>query len=309
LSKPTKRRFEVVGFGALNMDKLFKVNKIALPSEESSISGGYEMCGGSAANTMVGLARIGCHVGFVGKVSKDKEGKRLVEDLRREGVDVKGITYAKQGRSGVTLGFVDKKGERALYVNPGVNDTIQLEEVDRQYIFQTKFLHLTSFVGETTFETQKKIVERAPSEVKISFDPGELYARKGLNTLGTILKRTFILMPNLGELQLLTNEVDYKEGAEILLENGPQIVAIKMGDKGCYVTDGEERHTIEAFRVTVVDTTGAGDAFCSGFLYGLLLGKTHYECGRIGNFFASKCLMKIGARPGLPRIEELKLLN
>jgi ribokinase len=75
------------------------------------------------------------------------------------------------------------------------------------------------------------------------------------------------------------------------------------------VTDGKKDHLIEAFKVKVVDTTGAGDAFCAGFLYGLINGKSLYECGRIGNFVASRCIMKMGARPGLPRLEDLKLLR
>jgi ribokinase len=79
-----------------------------------------------------------------------------------------------------------------------------------------------------------------------------------------------------------------------------------LGNKGCYVTDGKESHSIEAFKVKVVDTTGAGDAFCAGFLYGLISDKSLYECGKLGNFVASRCIMKMGARPGLPTIEDLK---
>ncbi|RLI11220.1 sugar kinase, partial [Candidatus Bathyarchaeota archaeon] len=66
---------------------------------------------------------------------------------------------------------------------------------------------------------------------------------------------------------------------------------------------------IEAFKVNVVDTTGAGDAFCAGFLYGLIKSKNLYDCGRIGNFVASKCIMKMGARTGLPYIKDQKLLD
>ena len=74
-----------------------------------------------------------------------------------------------------------------------------------------------------------------------------------------------------------------------------KIVAVKLGAEGCYVTDGRERHRIEAFKVKAVDTTGAGDAFCAGFLYGLLKDKSLHECGRLGNFVASRCVMKMGA--------------
>ena len=303
-----KRLFDVVGFGALNVDKLYKVNKIAGPEEEGFIISCEETCGGSAANTIVGLARLGCKVGFIGKVANDREGKMLLEDFRKEGVDTKGVIKTKTGRSGTVMGFIDEKGERALYVDPGVNDTIEFEEIDKKYAYRTKILHLTSFVGEKSFETQKKLVENLPKNVKISLDPGELYARKGLKTLSPILTRSFVLMPNAKETALLTGEKDYMAGAETLLKMGVKIVAVKLGSRGCYVTNGKENHHIEAFKVQVIDTTGAGDAFCAGFLYGLINQKPLYECGKIGNFVASRCIMKMGARAGLPRLDELKLL-
>ncbi len=301
--------FDAVGFGALNMDKLFQVHRIATVEEESFVIGFEEACGGSAANTIVGLARLGCKVGFVGKVADDREGKILLEDFSKEGVDTNSITIAKRGRSGTAMGFVNKKGERALYVDPGVNDTIKFDEISREYAFQTRFLHLTSFVGEKSFQTQKRLVEILPKNVKVSLDTGELYARKALEALEPILRRTFVMMPNAKELQILTKRVDYERNVEVLLEKGVKIVVVKLGSKGCYVTDGKENHLIEAFKVKVVDTTGAGDAFCAGFLYGLIHDKSLHECGRLGNFVASRSIMKMGARHGLPRLEDLKALH
>jgi ribokinase len=303
------KSFDVVGFGALNVDKLFRVNKIAGAEEEGFITDFKEACGGSAANTIVGLARLGCKVGFIGKVAKDSEGKMLIEDFRREGVDTDGIIVSDEGRSGKVMGFVDEKGERALYVDPGVNDTIEFEEINKDYAFNTQFLHLTSFVGEKSFQTQKKLVSTLPEKVKVSLDPGELYARKGFDALETIIRRTFVLMPNQNEIKLLTGTFNYREGAKILLDKGVKIVAVKLGSRGCYVTDGRENHLINAFKVKVVDTTGAGDAFCAGFLYGLIKGKSLYACGRLGNFVASRCIMKMGARPGLPRLKDLEFLG
>jgi ribokinase len=298
-------RFDVVGFGALNVDKLFKVNRIAAKEEESLITGFAETSGGSAANTVVGLARLGCKVGFVGKVAEDREGKILLEEFRKESVDTKGVAVAKQGRSGTVMGFVDENGERALYIDPGVNDQVEFNEKNKTYASQTMFLHLTSFVGEESFQTQKRIVETIPENIMVSFDPGALYARKGLAALESIVKKTSVLMPNAGELELLTGMVDYRRGAEAMLKKGVKVVAVKLGSRGCYVTDGRQSRNVEAFKVSVVDTTGAGDAFCAGFLYGLIKHKSLEECGRIGNFVASRCTTKMGARIGLPTLKDL----
>lgn len=297
-------KFDVVGFGALNVDKLFKVNKIAGKEEESFVVEFKESCGGSAANTIVGLARLGLKTGYVGKVADDREGNLLLVDFKMESVDTNGIIIAKSGQSGVVMGFVDKKGERALYVAPGVNDTIGLKEVSTDYVKQTKLLHLTSFVGEKSFESQKKFVEQLLANVRVSFDPGMLYAKKGLSALRSITKRAFAMLPNETELKLLTGK-KYENGAKILLAEGVKVVGVKLGGKGCFVSNGEESYVIGPFKTKAVDTTGAGDAWNAGFLYGLFENKSLLECGRLGNLVASKCVTKMGARTGLPRLGDL----
>jgi ribokinase len=252
------------------------------------------------------LARLGCKVGFIGKVASDAEGRMLLEDFRKEGVNTEGVTVATTGRSGKVLGFVGKDGERALYIDPGVNDIIKLDEIDRKYASSTKFLHLSSFVGKQSFETQKRIVGQLPKEVRVSFDPGALYSRMGLARLRTIIKKTSVMMPNAGEIALLTGKSNYRAGARLLINEGVEILAAKLGSKGCYVTNGYRDYMVKPFKVKVVDTTGAGDAFNAGFIYGLLSGKEISEAGRIGNFVASMSITAIGARAGLPTLSELK---
>ena len=301
-------KFDVVGFGALNVDVLFKVERLAGAEEESFVEDYTEACGGSAANTVVGLARLGCKTGFIGKVADDKEGKLQIDCFRNEGVDAGGIIVAKRGKSGSVMGFVDRKGARALYISPGVNDTIEPREIDYGYVSQTKFLHQSSFVGEKSFRAQKKLLAALPNEVKISFDPGSVYAQRGFAAIEPIIRSTYVLMPNAGELELLTGEADFREGAAMMIGLGVKIVAVKLGSQGCYVTDGQEQLKIEPFKVKAVDTTGAGDAFCAGFLYGLINEKSLYECGRLGNFVASRSITAMGARAGLPYAKDLALL-
>ncbi|MEA2090379.1 MAG: carbohydrate kinase family protein [Thermoproteota archaeon] len=299
------KTFDVIGFGALNVDKLYRVNRIAGKEEESFVTSFTESCGGSAANTVVGLAKLGLKTGYIGKVAEDREGKLLFDDFKKEGVDTEGVIVAKHGRSGVAMGYVDPKGERALYVDPGVNDTIKFNEINPEYISQTKFLHLTSFVGEKSFKAQKKLVRKLPENVKVSFDPGILYARKGFASLKPIIRRTFVMLPKDTELKLLTGK-NYRKGAEVLIKNGVSVVVVKLGKKGCYVSNGKESHLVKPCHVRVVDTTGAGDAFSAGFLYGLIKGKDLRDCGKLGNFVASRCIEKVGARVGLPRLLDLR---
>lgn len=289
---------DVIGFGALNMDKLYRVKRIAGADEESFITGYIEAPGGSAANTMVGLARLDVNTGCIGKLAQDREGRHLLQDLVNEGVNVKGVIISTERRSGVVFCFVDEEGERAMYVNPGVNNDLIVNEIDVEHCRNTKFLHLTSFIGDKAFEVQKELLKDL-THVKVSLDPGMHYAAKGFQALKPILTKCYIVFPNESELQLLTGE-DYVRGSSALIEEGVQIVAVKLGKKGCYVTDGVEKHLIDAYQVKVMDTTGAGDAFCAGFLYGLLTGKDLYTCGRLGNYVASRKIREKGARQGLP---------
>jgi ribokinase len=302
-------KFDVIGFGALNVDMLFKVDKLAVAEEESYIEDYKEACGGSAANTIVGLARLGCKVGFIGKVANDREGKMQLDCFKVEGVDVSGIVEMTKGRSGSVMGFVDRKGARALYINSGVNDLVEPREIKYEYISQTKLLHLSSFVGEKSFRAQKKLLSALPEGVEISFDPGSLYAQKGFAVIEPIIRNSHVLMPNAIELEQLTGEEDYRKGADFMIAMGVKIVAVKLGSKGCYVTDGSEKLSVEPFKVKAIDTTGAGDAFDAGFLYGLIQNKSLYECGQLGNFVASRSVMTMGARAGLPYAKDLAYLS
>lgn len=299
------KKFDVVGFGALNVDKLYTVNKITCEDEEAYITDFNMACGGSAANTIIGLSRLGIKTGFIGKVSKDNDGNLLLENLNKEGVDTEGIIIS-EGRSGNVLGFVDKNGQRALYVDPGVNDLIKPDEIKLDYLENSKVLHLTSFVGES-IKAQESIINKIPEDIVVSLDPGRIYAERGINYLKDILNRTDIILINEEELKHLTGKKykTCKEGAEVLLEYGMNTVVIKRGDKGVYITDGNESHFIEPFNVKCIDTTGAGDAFNAGFLYGFLNDKSIEESGKIGNFVASCCIQESGAIKGLPGISEL----
>ncbi len=300
-------KLDVVGFGALNVDKLFKVNRIAQEDEESFVTASSQFPGGSAANTIVGLARLGIQTGFIGKVANDREGQFLLKDFKRENVNTNGIAVEPNGSTGVVMGFVDTIGERALYVAPGVNDTIRFEEIILEDFESLRLLHFTSFVGNSPFESQKKLVQQLPRHVKISLDPGMLYAKRGLKQLKPLLKHVSILLPNEAELKLLTG-LGFEDGSQELLTQGVEIVAVKRGTMGCFITNGEEKHVIKSLTVRAMDTTGAGDAWNSGFLYGLLSNKGLFECGRLANFVASRCIVKMGARTGLPRITDIPKL-
>jgi ribokinase len=175
--------------------------------------------------------------------------------------------------------------------------------------FNTKILHLSSFVGKKSFRVQKKLLEHISESTIVTFDPGILYAKRGYIALEPIIKKTNVLLPNSFELKLLTGKKNFREGAAFMIKKGVEIVAVKLGSAGSYVTNGSEKYFVKPFEVEVMDTTGAGDAFCAGFISGLLNKENLSDCARIGNFIASRKVMKLGARAGLPYTKDLDFLN
>ena len=129
--------------------------------------------------------------------------------------------------------------------------------------------------------------------------------------LKKILERTNLLLLNEEELKLLTRKRNgayeqLDDGVKDLLELGIEIIVVKQGDKGCYVTDGQESNFVEAFPVKCRDTTGAGDAFNAGFIYGILQNKSLRHSCSIGNYVAACCVEYAGAIRGLPDYSKIE---
>ena len=290
---------EIIGFGALNVDRLYSVDKIVSHDEESFITSETDTPGGSAANTIVGLARLGCSTSIIGKIAEDDEGDLIEYNLAVNGVYTNNLIYSESGSTGKCIGFVDKNGERCLYISPGVNDDIKIGEINPLNIMRCKIMHYTSFVGDS--------LEKLSKETLLSFDPGMLYVEKGFDELKPILERTDILLINESELRLLCNN-DYDDLKELtlgLLDLGIDTVVVKQGSKGVFAINNSQECFVEAYECEVVDTTGAGDSFNSGFLYSFLKGYDLEKSCQIGNWVASKAIQGFGMEK-FPTAKELE---
>jgi ribokinase len=311
---------EVIGLGALNIDHIKIVERILEDGEAVVLDSGSTP-GGSAANTIYGLARLGVNAGFCGAVGDDDYGRALLQDFQKVGVDTSRIRVKNGAKTGTVLCLSDRLGRRSLYVVPSANSLLSMDDLDPAYINQAGMLHLTSFADEAQFKVVLELVEKLSASVRLSFAPGALYAAKGLKSLAPILKRSYLLFINQNELRQLTGK-DVINGAEGCLRQGCQMVVVTLGTGGKikktnavgYIRDAKNEYIIEPISQNIwvsgdigaeVDTTGAGDAFAAGFIYGLLKGKGLEECGRLGNLVAHFSITKMGAREGLPTLKEL----
>ena len=310
--------YDVIGFGALNVDKLYTVDEIACHDEERSILKSERSPGGSAANTIIGLANLGLTTSYIGKIANDNDGELLELNLAEHGVHLNNLIYADDGVSGAALGFVDQDGERALYINTGVNEEISINEINPIELNRGKILHITSMFGET-FETQKKLCPKLPKSMIVSFDPGLIYAKLGVEAIKPILDRTDILLINENELFVLCEDyyrkrdnipkddkLSFRDLAIKLRDDGIKIVIVKRGTKGAYgINSDDEEVKIPAFIVDAVDTTAAGDSFNAGFLYSYVNGFSLEKSVTVGNWVASQAVKAMGIA-GLPMKDDLE---
>jgi sugar/nucleoside kinase (ribokinase family) len=303
---------DIIGIGALNLDLMYEVDDLAaLQKEGWPLYAGRETSlnpeefqqlvqelrvrgtlrfrsgGGSAANTCVALARMGFKTGFVGRVGADEEGALILSDM--EGVDVSQVKAG--GASGICLVVLDQRRDRALMVQPNANDDLCLEDIDLQYCAEGRYLHLSAFVGDGPFDVQRQLMALLPSEVRVSLDPGELYAQRGMKAVLPLIERSSVFFATIEEIRTMTNTDDYEAGCREIASLGPDAVVCKMGEKGAYLFSEEGELAFHPEReAAVLDNTGAGDVFNAGFLTGLLLGRPLDDCLSFAHQVAAKSL-------------------
>ena len=306
-------RFDVVGLGAMNMDNIFLVPEIVEDNEVVATLAG-KFPGGSAANSIYALGRIGLEVGFVGAIGKDIDGRRLTRDLLRAGVDTTRLKTIPAIKTGASICLSDRRGNRSIYLLPGANDHLYLDKDDLNYINQARLVHISSFVGPVQWLEVLKAVANLGPQARLTFSPGTIYARKSMGDLATILKRTDVLFLSSRELSQLTGK-EIEEGARELCDQGCRMVVVTLGSGRtigqtravAYTLSQEGKHLTEAIEEPYpLDTTGAGDAFTAGFLFGLISDQDVLHCGRLGALVASFSVRKLGPREGLPTREDLK---
>jgi ribokinase len=293
--------------GAMNLDHLYQVETI-LAEGETPVEEYRSSPGGSAANTIYALGRLGVSTGFIGAVGDDAHCQTLMAGLSSTGVDTSHIALKRSQPCGQVLALVDRHGRRALYVLPGANGRLSTDDIKMDYVNQAAYVHLSAFVGEEQLRLQQELVAALAPGVRLSLAPGALYAARGWDQVAPLVARSHLLLVNRDEIRQLTGR-RLPAAARRCIGAGCQIVAVTSGDSGevCTIYQEEREHRVASALAAgeVRDSTGAGDAFAAGFLYGLLRGEGIEECARLGEVMAVLSLRKLGARPGLPTQEEL----
>jgi len=298
------KSLDVVGVGALLIDRVASVEYFPSVDGETFVGRLETHPGGSAANFTVACSRLGLKSGFIGVVGEDSDGSFLLEDLKKEGVDTSRVVRTKTCSTGQVYIALDKEGRRMMFAFSGAANILSGRDINTDYIASSKFIHIADLKNISPLETAAKVAQE--TQTKVSLNPGELIAVKGFEEIKKLLSNTDIFISSRGELKRIFDTENIEFAIEKLLKTGPEIVAVTMGSEGCTVTDSRRKvHKIAPFNTKVVDTTGAGDAFCAGFLTSLTEGKELIDAGRFANAVAALKIAKHGAR-GLPTREEVE---
>jgi ribokinase len=253
--------------------------------------------GGQAANTVFALARMGFGAGMLGRVGADDEGAWLLNDLAPAATRF----VARAGVSGRVLVLLDDLGERRNLVLPAANDEFSPADLPRR-LPHCRYAFFTSFVGERPLEAQLAWLSRLPAETDVAFDPGELYARKGVKRFIPLLQRCAYLFATERELELLCG-IPHDEAVAFLLNVGVGLIVSKKGSRGARLIGKRVDLFVPPLPAEVVDVTGAGDLFAAGFIGALLDGMGLEAAGRLAAWAASRGITGVG-RSAYPTAEE-----
>ena len=264
-----------------------------------------EVSGGSAANTLAGMADLGSKTAFIGKVNKDELGRIFRHDMNAIGVEFKTPEAGNGIPTARCLIVVTPDGQRTMNTYLGAAGEIHTDDVDTALISDAKIfygegymwdLDVTKTALRHAFATAKK------ARTKIAFTLSDVFCvERSREDYLTMIREDFdILFCNHDEAQALYPEKSFEEVLDAL-QGQCDVVAITCGSKGSIILTPKERITVDAIWVhEVVDTTGAGDLYAAGFLYGMTRDLPLAECGRLGSACASDIITHLGARAQKP---------
>lgn len=289
--------------GSINADMILSMKKVPEVGENvTGTSYGYAN-GGKGANQATALSRLGAQTRMIGKVADDENGQRLIENLKKNGVDVSGVS-TEGAQTGLAVIILDGEGRNRIIVYEGANAEINPQEAAENISDELDLLLVQ-------FETNEDaVVECVNTAVKkdvvtvIDCGPAKNFALERM-------QGATIITPNESETKALTgifpeSESEILEASKILLERSKAKYAVlKLGERGCSVWDGESLRLMPAYKSNVVDTTAAGDCFTAAMALEFIRSGDIYAACDMGNRAGSIAVSRMGADASMPTAEEI----
>jgi sugar/nucleoside kinase (ribokinase family) len=286
---------EKSSWGLLDADEAERLYALMPPS--------VEMSGGCAANTAVGVVSLGGTASYIGKVRDDQLGQLFLHDIRAAGVDYATPAAVDGPATGRCLILVSPDGNRTMRPYLGAAHELTLDDIDEAAVAAAQVTYLEGFLwdppgAKDAFRQAIDVAHGAGRQVAFSLSDVvciDSYRDEFIELLDN--GSVDVLFGNEGEIKALVGTEDLDEAAS-WAQARCQLSALTLGADGALIVTPDGAHRVSAVGgVTVVDTTGAGDSYAAGFLYGLTQGADPARCGELGALAAAEIISHIGARP------------
>lgn len=299
---------KIIVIGSCNTDMVIKTDRLPTPGE-TVLGGTFLMnAGGKGANQAVTAARQGGQVTFISKTGNDVFGKQSVELYNSEGINTDYIFSDAKNPSGVALITVDSHGENCIVVASGANGSLSAADIEsaRTEIESGSIVLMQLEIPIDTVEYAAELASNKGISVILNPAPARTLSEK-------LLKCLYVITPNEHEAEMLsgikvTDWITAKKAADVISSKGVNNVVITMGSQGAFVKEQDEYYTVEATKVTAVDTTAAGDSFSGAFCVALAEGKSIKDAVKVATRVAAITVTRMGAQSSIPYRNELALL-
>ena len=328
----TTAKYDVLGIGNAIFDILVQTDErflaahgmtkggMALIDEARAISiyqemgPAVEMSGGSAANTIVGIANLGARAAYVGKVRDDQIGRLYTHDIRAAQVTFETMPALDGPATGCSYILVTPDGERTMNTYLGAAQELMPSDIDAAQVAASAILYLEGYLwdpknAKEAFVKASTIAHDAGRQVALTLSDSFCVDRCRGEFLDLMRNGTVdLVFANEAELHALYQTSDFDTALKQLRVDA-KLGVVTRSEKGCVVASKDGVSAVPAFTIDrMVDTTGAGDLFAAGFLFGLVRGAGHENAGRLGALAAAEIIQHIGARP-LTSLKELARQN
>ncbi|MCA9017958.1 MAG: adenosine kinase [Planctomycetaceae bacterium] len=266
-----------------------------------------QCAGGSAANTVLGVADFGGKAAYAGKVASDRLGEFDLADMRKLGVTID-VEPSPEGHTGTCVVLITEDAQRTMLTNLGVSASLSVDDLNEEHIKQSKYVYVEGylFTGETQKQAAYRAIELAKKhDVKVAFTVSDPFL---INLFRDEFQELIegpvdLLFCNLEEARSLTGKHDAVDCAHIIHKHVPNL-ALTLGPDGSILMHEGRIIPIEGVETKAIDTTGAGDMYAAGILYGVTNGLSWHQAGHLASHAAARIVSQLGARLKRPFTEE-----
>jgi len=294
---------QVVGLGVATLDVLLRVRQMPTWSAGVPLGGFCLAGGGLVATAIAAAARLGARAGYLGTAGNDEAAKIKIRSLADDGVDLSRLVIRNEPENQVVVVYVDEQnGERVFCGLHSIGEKpLAPGELDRDYITSADYLHLDGFHYEAALQAARWMREAGKT---VMLDAGATCGTVGAATR-KLLEYVDVLICGSGFAPGLTGKSDRFDAGRAALDAGPSVVVQTEGADGSFTTTADDQFHTPAFKVDIIDTTGAGDVFHGAYIVGLLHGWNLRIVAQFASAVAALKCTRLGGRAGIPRFPEV----